>query len=157
MTPAIEAAKKAGITFTVHEYGHRADAESYGDEAAECLGIEPARVFKTLVLGLSGGRTKLGVAMVPVSHQVHLKAAASALKSKKATLTEQTEAERATGYLVGGISPLAQKKRLPLILDSSAGQFETIYVSAGRRGLEIELTPRDLLSLTGGSSAAIAR
>lgn len=157
MTPAIKMAKKARIEFRVHEYHHDPAADSYGLEAAEKLGVEAARVFKTLVISLAGARSPLGVGVVPVDSQLDLKAAATALGAKKATLAESAAAERATGYVVGGISPLAQKKRLPLLLDASAGRFDTIYVSAGRRGLEIELSAKDLLSLTGGIEASIGR
>lgn len=157
MTPAIRAAEKAGIAFKVHEYRHDPASESFGAEAAEKLGVDPARVFKTLVIALSGARAPLGVGVVPVARQLDLKAAAAALGAKKAGLADSAAAERATGYVVGGISPLAPKKRLPLLLDDGAGRFETIFVSAGRRGLEIELAAEDLLRLTGGTGAAIAR
>lgn len=157
MTPAIRAAKKAGIVFRVHEYSHDPAADSFGAEAAEKLGLDPRRVFKTLVIALAGGKAPLGVGVVPVAGQLDLKAAAAALGAKKASLADSAAAERATGYVVGGISPLAPKKRLPLLLDSGANRFDTIYVSAGRRGLEIELTAEDLLALTGGIEAPIAR
>jgi Cys-tRNA(Pro)/Cys-tRNA(Cys) deacylase len=157
MTPAIRKAQKAGIEFRVHEYPHDPAADSYGLEAAEKLGVDPQRVFKTLVITLAGGRAPLGVGVVPVVQQLDLKAAAAALGAKKAAMAETATAERATGYVVGGISPLGQKKRLPLLLDTSANNFETIYVSAGRRGLEIELSATDLLKLTGGIEATIAR
>jgi Cys-tRNA(Pro)/Cys-tRNA(Cys) deacylase len=157
MTPAVEAARKAGIQFNLHEYRHDPGTEAFGMEAAEKLGVNPERVFKTLVIALSGGKHPLGVGVVPVAGQLDLKAAATALGAKKAALAESAAAERATGYIVGGISPLAQKKHLPLVLDAGADQFETIYISAGRRGLEIELAARDLLTMTGGIKAPIAR
>lgn len=157
MTPAVRAARKAGIAFEVHEYRHDPAADSFGLEAAEKLGVDPERVFKTLVIALAGGKFPLAVGVVPVARQLDLKAAAAALGAKKATLAEFAAAERATGYVVGGISPLAQKKRLPLVLDGSSNRFDTIYVSAGRRGLEIELAAGDLLAMTGGREAAIAR
>ena len=154
MTPAINQAKKAGIPFRIHEYEHDPAAESYGLEAAEKLGVEPARVFKTLVADADG---RLVVGIVPVSAQLNLKALAAATATKRAEMADMAAAERATGYVAGGISPLGQKKRLSTILDSSAGAFATIFVSAGRRGLEIELAPADLIKLCTGKMAAIAR
>ena len=141
MTPAIVAAERAGIPFTLHEYEHEAGA-AYGLEAAEKTGVDPARVFKTLVVSQDG---TLAVAIVPVAAQLDLRAL-----GKRAALTERAAAERATGYVLGGISPLGQRKRLPTLLDESALAFETIFVSAGRRGLELELAPGDLLAQTGG-------
>jgi Cys-tRNA(Pro)/Cys-tRNA(Cys) deacylase len=155
MTPAILAAERARIPFQIHEYGHDPAASSYGLEAAEKLGIAAERVFKTLLVNLDAKR--LAVAVVAVAQSLDLKACAAALGAKKAVMAEVAAAERATGYVAGGISPLGQKKRLPLVLDTSALAHETIFVSAGRRGLEIELAPADLLALTGGSTAAVAR
>jgi Cys-tRNA(Pro)/Cys-tRNA(Cys) deacylase len=155
MTPAINAAKKAGIKFRIHEYEHDPAAESYGLEAAEKLGVSPDRVFKTLVAELDGG--KLAVGIVPVATSLNLKSLASALGAKRAEMADMAAAERSSGYVAGGISPLGQKKRLPTILEASAAAHDTIYVSAGKRGLEIELAPDDLLKLTGGKLAAIAR
>ncbi|WP_415883825.1 Cys-tRNA(Pro) deacylase [Neptuniibacter sp. QD34_54] len=157
MTPAINAAKKAKVAYQVHEYEHDPSAESYGEEAAQALGLDPAQVFKTLLVAIGGDNKKLAVGVVPVSGQLDLKAIATALKAKKVTMANPQDAERATGYVVGGISPLGQKKRLPLILDESAGNFETICMSAGRRGLEIEMSAEDLLKLTSGKMAAIGR
>lgn len=157
MTPAINQARKAGIAHQVHEYSHDPGAESYGLEAAEALNLPPARVFKTLIANLGGHRNDLVVAVVPVSSQLDLKALANTLGGKRAELADPRDAERATGYVVGGISPLGQKKRLPLVLDESANQFATLFVSAGRRGLEIELSPTDLLAQTNGRLAPIAR
>lgn len=154
MTPAVTAAKKADITFRVHEYRHDPNAPSYGEEAAQKLGIDPARVFKTLLAKVDGRRLVVGI--VPVAGSLDLKALAAATGGKKAVMAEIGEAERATGYLVGGISPLGQKKRLPLFLDASAAEFGTIYVSGGRRGLEIELAPADLVALANGRMAPIA-
>jgi Cys-tRNA(Pro)/Cys-tRNA(Cys) deacylase len=142
MTPAVVAAERAAIPFTLHEYEHDPNAESYGLEAAEKTGVEPARVFKTLVVVQDGA---LSVAIVPVAAQLDLRAL-----GKRAALTDRASAERATGYVLGGISPLGQRKRLPTLLDESALGFGTIFVSAGRRGLELELAPADLLALTGG-------
>ena len=148
MTPAVVAAERAGIPFTLHEYEHDPDADSYGLEAAEKTGVDPARVFKTLVVVQDG---KLSVALVPVAAQLDLRAL-----GKRAALAERAAAERATGYVLGGISPLGQRKRLPTLLDESALGFPTIYVSGGRRGLELELDPADLVRLTDGRVARIA-
>ena len=147
-TPAIVVAERAGIVFTVHEYVHDPKATSYGLEAAEKLGLDPARVFKTLVADVDGTLT---VAIVPVGAQLDLKAL-----GKRVTMADVRLAERTTGYVTGGISPLGQRKRLPTVVDESALAHETIHVSAGRRGLEIELTPADLLALTGGEARQIA-
>ncbi len=147
-TPAIVAAERAAIAFTVHEYVHDPKAASYGLEAAEKLGVDPARVFKTLVADVDGVLT---VAIVPVETQLDLKAL-----GKRVTMADPKLAERTTGYVAGGISPLGQRKQLPTVIDESALGFETVYVSAGRRGLEIELAPADLLALTAGRVLAIA-
>ncbi|WP_165856188.1 Cys-tRNA(Pro) deacylase [Marinobacter sp. JSM 1782161] len=155
MTPAIDQARKAEIPFQIHEYEHDAQADSYGEEAAEKLSQDPARVFKTLVVQLDG--KTLAVGIVPVIGRLNLKQLAKAAGAKRAVMAEARDVERATGYVLGGVSPLGQKKRLPTVLDSSAGDFDTIYVSAGRRGLEIELTPADLLQLTGGRLAPIGQ
>jgi Cys-tRNA(Pro)/Cys-tRNA(Cys) deacylase len=149
-TPAIVAAERAGVPFTLHEYAHDPKAESYGLEAAERLELDPARVFKTLVVDRDG---VLAGAGVPVAAQLDLKA----LGGKRTALADRTKAERATGYVLGGISPLGQRKALPTTVDSSALAFETVYVSAGRRGLEIELAPADLVRLTGAEVRPIAR
>lgn len=153
-TPATVAAKRAKIAFTLHSYDHDPAAASYGLEAATALGLSPERVFKTLVASVDGALT---VAVVPVVSSLDLKALAKAAGGKKAAMADQREAERATGYVAGGISPLGQKRRLPTYLDASAESFETIHVSAGRRGLEIELAPADLLRLTSGALAPLAR
>jgi Cys-tRNA(Pro)/Cys-tRNA(Cys) deacylase len=157
MTPAINLLKKAKVPHIVHEYTHNADAESYGEEASEALGVPPERMFKTLLVALQGGSPPLAVAVVPVSHQLNLKAMAAAAGAKKAAMAEPADAERATGYVVGGISPLGQKKRLPFFIDATAAAFETIYVSAGKRGLQIELAPGDLLRLCRAETADIRR
>ena len=148
-TPAIAAATRAGVAFTVHEYRHDTRAESYGLEAVEKLGLEAARVFKTLVADVDGALT---VAVVPVEAELDLRAL-----GKRARMAEAAAAERATGYVAGGISPLGQRRTLPTVVDASALDHETIHVSAGRRGLELELAPTDLVELTGARVAPIAR
>ena len=157
MTPAIKTAEKARIVFTVHDYEHDPNADSYGQEAATALGVDAARVFKTLLVSLQGGTTPLAVGIVPVESQLDLKAIAAAAGAKKASMADPKQAERVTGYVVGGISPLGQKKRLPTIIDTTATEFDTVYVSAGRRGLEIELAPNDLQALCTATLANIKR
>ncbi|WP_075880959.1 Cys-tRNA(Pro) deacylase [Vreelandella massiliensis] len=154
MTPAVEQAKKAGIAFQLHEYPHDAAAPSYGWEAAEKLGVAAEQVFKTLVVALDG--KALAVGIVPVNRQLGLKQIAKAAGAKKAAMATPEEIERATGYVLGGVSPLGQKKRLLTVVDDSAQTQATLYVSAGRRGLEMVLAPSDLIALTGGRLAAIA-
>lgn len=154
MTPAINSAKQAGIAFQVHEYHHDATAESYGLEAAEKLGVAAEQVFKTLVVKLDG--KQLAVGIVPVTRQLNLKQIAKAAGAKKAAMAQPTEVERTTGYVLGGVSPLGQKKRLATFLDTAAEGFATLYVSAGRRGLEIALSPQDLLALSQAQLAPIA-
>ncbi len=148
-TPATRAAKAAGITYTLHEYGHDPRAASYAGEAAEVLGLDPRRVFKTLVVTVGDD---LAVAIVPAADQLDLKAV-----GKRATMADTARAEKVTGYVAGGISPLGQRKRLPTFLDASATEHDTVFVSAGRRGLEIELAPADLVALTGADVRALAR
>lgn len=138
----------------MHAYEHDPSHESFGLEASEKLGVEPARVFKTLVASADGTLT---VALVPVDRQLDLKALAATVKAKSATMADVAIAQRTTGYVVGAISPLGQKKQLRTVVDSSAERLETMYVSAGKRGLEIELAPLDLFALTGAQVAAIAR
>ncbi|AHI01229.1 Cys-tRNA(Pro) deacylase [Kutzneria viridogrisea] len=152
-TPATALLGKRKVPHTLHSYDHDPRHDSYGLEAAEALGIAPERVFKTLVAEVDG---KLAVGVVPVTGQLDLKALAAALHGKKAKMAEVAAAERATGYVAGGISPLGQKKRLPLVIDSSAQGFDTVFCSAGRRGLEVELAPGDLAELTGAVLAPIA-
>ncbi len=144
-TPATALLDKQKVAYTLHAYEHDPRHESYGLEAAEALGVAPERVFKTLVAEVDG---KLAVGVVPVTGQLDLKALAAAVGGKKAKMADVAAAERATGYVAGGISPLGQKKRLPVALDASAAGFETIYCSAGRRGLEVEIAPEDLVRLT---------
>ncbi len=155
MTPAIALLKREKITHTVHSYAHDPKADSYGGEAVEKLGLDPAQVFKTLLA--SSETHELLVAIVPVAGQLDLKALAEAAGCKRCEMAGVDEAQRATGYLVGGISPLAQKKRLRSFLDASAQALPRLHVSAGRRGLEVELAPADLLRLTGGRYAPIGK
>jgi Cys-tRNA(Pro)/Cys-tRNA(Cys) deacylase len=153
-TTATIALERARIPFTLHEYAHDPRAGSYGLEASEALGLPPGRVFKTLVAAVDGGALAVGV--IPVHRQLDLKSLAAAVGGKKAVLAEVAAAERATGYVAGGISPVGQKKRLPVVLDSSALELATMFCSAGRRGLEIEIAPADLVRAAGAKVAAIA-
>ncbi|MEU9334716.1 Cys-tRNA(Pro) deacylase [Streptomyces sp. NPDC048290] len=153
-TPATVALTTAGVPYTVHSYDHDPAHPSYGEEAAEAMGVAPERVFKTLVAEVDGGLT---VAVVPVAGSLDLKALAAAVGGKKAAMADPAAAERTTGYVRGGISPLGQRKRLPTVLDASASAHATICVSAGRRGLEVELSPQDLARLTGAVLAPIGR
>jgi Cys-tRNA(Pro)/Cys-tRNA(Cys) deacylase len=150
MTPAVQAAERAGIAFTLHEYeGVEYGDGDYGVAVADALGREPAQLFKTLVANADGS---LAVFVVPADRQLDLRAA-----GKRTTLAGKQEAERATGYVVGGISPIGQRKRLPTTIDASALEWERILVSAGRRGLQIELAPADLVRLTDGRIGDIAK
>ncbi|MFE6255689.1 Cys-tRNA(Pro) deacylase [Agromyces sp. NPDC057865] len=153
-TPATVALVRAGVAFTAHAYEHDPRAAAYGLEAAEKLGIDPDRVFKTLLANVDGA---LAVGIVPVARQLDLKALAQALGGKRAEMADPAVAERKTGYVVGGISPIGQKTALPTVLDESAILCETILVSGGRRGLDLELAPDDLLAVTAGRYAPIAR
>jgi Cys-tRNA(Pro)/Cys-tRNA(Cys) deacylase len=152
-TPATTLLAKRKVPHAVHEHEHDPRAASYGAEASQALDLAAERVFKTLVAEVDGALT---VGVVPVSGQLDLKALAAAVGGKKAKLAEVATAERATGYVAGGISPLGQRTRLPVVLDSSAEAFDTIFCSGGRRGLEIELAPADLVGLTGATVAPIA-
>lgn len=153
-TPATVALTAAGVEFTVHAYDHDPSHPSYGEEAAEAMNVSPDRVFKTLVAEVDG---ELTVAVVPVAGSLDLKALAAAVGGKRATMADPAAAERTTGYVRGGISPLGQRKKLRTVLDSSASAHSTICVSAGRRGLEVELSPNDLAKLTEAISAPVAR
>jgi Cys-tRNA(Pro)/Cys-tRNA(Cys) deacylase len=155
MTPAINQARQANISFSVHEYEHDPNTTAYGEEAATKLGLDSRRVFKTLVVAVD--TRKLAVAVLPVSSQLDLKHFARAVGSKKVTMADKKDVESATGYVLGGISPIGQRKPLKTIIDQSATMHQTIYVSAGRRGLEIELSPDDLCSLTNGEYDKIKR
>jgi Cys-tRNA(Pro)/Cys-tRNA(Cys) deacylase len=150
MTPAVEAAKRAGIEFQLHEYeGVEIGDGDYAVAVAEALGLPPAQLFKTLVASVDG---TLAVFVVPADRQLDLRAA-----GKRVVLADRVAAERATGYVIGGISPLGQRKRLPATVDESALEWQSILVSAGRRGLQIELAPADLVALTGATVKAIAK
>jgi Cys-tRNA(Pro)/Cys-tRNA(Cys) deacylase len=153
-TTATAALERAGIPFTVHEYAHDPRHESYGQEASEALGVSPDRVFKTLIAEVDGA---LVTGVVPVEGQLDLKALAAASGGKKAVMAQLAAAERATGYVAGGISPVGQRKRLPVVLDESAMSFATVFCSAGRRGLEIELAPADLVRAAKAMTASISR
>jgi Cys-tRNA(Pro)/Cys-tRNA(Cys) deacylase len=157
VTPAIKAAKAAGVAVTAHEYAHDPNQRNYGLEAAEALGLDPRRVFKTLLVALNADMRRLAVAVVPVSGQLDMKAMATACGAKKVEMADPALAERTTGYVVGGISPLGQKRPLPTIVDMSAGLFDTVFVSGGRRGLDIEIAPADLLRLCDARSAPIGK
>ena len=148
-TPATTAARKAGVEHRVHEYAHDPSAASYGMEAAEALGLDPARVFKTLVADLDGTLT---VCIVPVAHELDLRSL-----GKRARLADTAKAERTTGYVAGGISPLGQRRALPTLVDETALEHETVFISAGRRGLEIELAPADLVALTNAEVRGLRR
>ncbi|WET78446.1 Cys-tRNA(Pro) deacylase [Amycolatopsis sp. QT-25] len=152
-TPATALLAKQKVAHVLHAYDHDPRAESYGLEAVEALGLDPARVFKTLVAEVDG---KLTVGVVPVTGQLDLKALAAAAGGKKAKMADPAAAQRATGYVLGGISPLGHRSRLPVVIDASAEKFETVHCSAGRRGLEVELAPGDLVRLTGAVVAPIA-
>lgn len=157
-TPATLALRRSGIDFTAHEFEHDRDAESYGLEAASALHVAPERVFKTLVAQTDRAADKgLVVAIIPVDRQLDLKALAREFGCKRAVLADAAAAERSSGYLVGGISPIGQKRPLATLLDRSANAHETILVSGGRRGLDIELGPPDLVALTGAQVADVAR
>jgi len=154
-TPATMALDAAGIAYRARAYEHDPAAASYGLEAAELLGVAPERVFKTLLVDLDGGGLAVGI--VPVDRQLDLKAIAAAAGAKRATMADPKVAERVTGYVVGGISPIGQKRALPTVLDEAAAGFETILVSGGKRGLDLELAPEDLLRATGAALVAISR
>ncbi|WP_040781813.1 Cys-tRNA(Pro) deacylase [Nocardia pneumoniae] len=156
-TPAIRALTRAEVAHRVHAYKHDPRADSYGTEAVDALGTElgvvAEQIFKTLVIELSTGA--LAVAVLPVPHTLSLKAAAAALGASKASMADKTRAEKTTGYVLGGISPLGQRKQLPTVIDDSALSWDRVLCSAGRRGLEIELAPADLIRLTSAVTAPV--
>jgi len=152
-TPATVALARAGVPCTLHRYDHDDAATHFGDEAAAALGVDPERIFKTLLVDVGG---ELVVAVVPVARQLDLKALAAAVGAKKATMADPAAATRNTGYVLGGISPFGQRTPLRTVVDASAATFPTVYVSAGRRGLQVELAPADLLRVTGALSTTLA-
>ena len=154
MTPAVNVLKKAKVNHHIYNYDHVPGTTAYGEEAADKLGVSYDRLFKTLVI--STDEMRIMVTILPVSKQLDLKRLAKAVRAKKAKMADKKDVERITGYQLGGISPLGQKKRLPTVINRSALDFETIYVSAGRRGLQLELAPRDLAFLTGADFLEIA-
>jgi Cys-tRNA(Pro)/Cys-tRNA(Cys) deacylase len=153
-TPALRALDRAGTPYTLHPYGHDPGAESFGLEAAEAIGVDPARVFKTLMAEVD---SCLVVAVVPVSGRLDLNALARAVGARKAAMADPAVARRVTGYVVGGISPLGQRRTHPTVVDASALDHDTVLVSAGRRGLDVELPPADLVALTSATTAPIAQ
>jgi Cys-tRNA(Pro)/Cys-tRNA(Cys) deacylase len=155
MTPAINIAKRAKIDFRIHTYDHDPNAKSYGAEAAAKLGLDEGRVFKTLVVSVDAGT--LCVAVLPVACQLDLKRFARAVGAKKAAMADKSAVQRTTGYILGGVSPLGQKKKLATVIDASAEALDTIFVSAGRRGLQMELSPTDLRTLTHAKSHPIGK
>lgn len=153
-TPATVALDRAGVSYTPHVYDHHESATNFGEEAAAALGLREEQVFKTLVVSVDGA---LAVAIVPVANRLDLKAIAAAVGGKKATLADPALAEKRTGYVVGGISPVGQRSRIRTVLDESALAYDSIFVSGGRRGFDIEVAPADLARVTDAVSAAIAR
>lgn len=153
MTPAINLAKKLNLDYQIHEYEHDPNSESYGLEAAEKLGLPPQQVFKTLVVATDGN--KLAVAILPVIDSLNFKKMAKALGCKKVQMADPKAVERSSGYVLGGVSPLGQKKRLPTVIHQSAEELTTLHVSGGRRGLEIELPPKQLASSLNATFADI--
>ena len=156
-TPALDILTAAGVAFTVHEYDHTA-SDHFGDETVAALGVTPERVFKTLIAGITmSGKPELVLGIVPVSGQMDLKALAAAVGAKRAEMADPAAAQRSSGYVVGGISPLGQRTRLRTVIDQSAMSYETVLVSGGRRGLQVELAPADLVRLTDAIVAEIGR
>ncbi|HEY3548572.1 MAG TPA: Cys-tRNA(Pro) deacylase [Propionicimonas sp.] len=156
-TPATEALVNAGVKFVLHPYDHDPGSTAYGDEAAQALGVDPLRIFKTLVIDIGAARPELAVAVLPVGTQLDLKRFAAALGAKRASMADPDQVARSTGYVLGGVSPVAQKVSLPTLIDETAQLWDTILVSAGKRGLQVELSPNDLADVVSASFADIAR
>lgn len=152
-TPATGLLTRLGVAYTLHPYTHDPRASAYGEEAAAALGVDSARIFKTLIASVDG---RLVCAVVPVAQHLDLKALAAACSGKRAIMADPAAASRATGYVVGGISPLGHRTRMPVVVDSSLLSFPTVYVSAGKRGVQVELAPEDLVRAAAASVAAIA-
>jgi Cys-tRNA(Pro)/Cys-tRNA(Cys) deacylase len=143
---------RAGVDYTLHSYAHDRRAGSYGEEAAALLGVDPRRLFKTLIAAVD---SRLVCAVVPVASRLDLKALVASVGGRRVELADPAKAQRATGYVLGGISPLGQKSPIPVVVDSSASDFDTVFVSAGKRGLQVELAPAELIRLSGASTASI--
>lgn len=155
MTPAINTVKKLHIPYVVHRYTHDPNHKSFGIEAAEKLGLSPEQIFKTLLIMIDN--STLVVAIIPVERQLNMKLLAKVVGAKKATMANKSDVQKSTGYILGGVSPIGQKKKLPTLLHKTARDLERVYVSAGKRGLEIELSPQDLIKVTGGAFADLCQ